>query len=264
MANDSKTINSLPLLALADRQHQTVTRVQQSLAHQRSELQRLRVAFQEAWLDVAGQVDDSGNLHTENQQLRTLLAERDRQHGVSVKLAKEQEETLLAELEALRLKLQEKDARIEELRAGPARLAAGSVEEEIAAYEAELNEYRLQLEKERQAFDEELKQLRLRQADVTETARQAELELSRERAQLARERIHLDRLREEIRQELERAERHAEVEELLAPVQRLQEEMTERHRQIDPCTATPMPPARGKVSSGRLRTIRGRLNENKT
>src|SRR5690348_10932835 len=114
MATEKTSTEKQALARLVNQQHQAVTRARQSLAHQRSELQRLRVAFQEAWLDVTGGVEDLAKLRTDNSSLRKLLAERDQAHGVSVKLAKEQEETLMAELATLRQKLAEKDAKIEE------------------------------------------------------------------------------------------------------------------------------------------------------
>ena len=48
-----------------------------------------------------------------------------------------------------------------------------------ADYEAELNEFRRQLEADRQALNAEIDQLRVRNQELTEAARQAELELSR-------------------------------------------------------------------------------------
>jgi chromosome segregation ATPase len=100
---------------------------------------------------------------------------------------------------------------------------------ECADYEAELNEFRRQMETDRQALDKDIEQFRTRTAELHEAVRDAELELSRERAQLARERLQLDRLREEIRQELERGQRDASHHHHLAPVQRLKEELNERH-----------------------------------
>ena len=57
--------------------------------------------------------------------------------------------------------------------------------------------------------------------------------MSRERAQLARERAQLDRMRDEFRQEMERAQRHAGMHESLASVRKLKNEMSERNRAID-------------------------------
>ena len=53
--------------------------------------------------------------------------------------------------------------------------------------------------------------------------REAEIELSRDRAQIARERIQLERLREEIRTEQERTGRDEELQNRQAACQRLRE-----------------------------------------
>jgi chromosome segregation ATPase len=146
------------------------------------------------------------------------------------------------ELADLRHQLQEQITLIEELRQQCQEMADLSPEGRDAAdYEAELNEFRRQIESDRQTLNEEIKQLRARNAELNDAAREAELELSRERAQLARERVQLDRMREEIRQALERAQREAGVRELLAPLQRLKDEMAVRHRPPPQPNQTPAP-----------------------
>ena len=57
--------------------------------------------------------------------------------------------------------------------------------------------------------------------------------MSRERAQVARERAQLDRMRDEFRQEVERLQRNAGMQESLASVRKLKSEMSERNRAID-------------------------------
>jgi SMC interacting uncharacterized protein involved in chromosome segregation len=174
-----------------------------------------------------------------NECLQQIVAERDQQLAeLNERLAaapaggdQQDVTSVTEEVEALRAQLTEKDGLIEELRATQA--AAASVTFPGVAdrdYEAELTEFRRQLEADRQGLNEEIQQLRTRNAELNEVAREAELQLSRERAQLARERVQLDRLREEIRHELERAERDAGVRERLEAVERLKEEVAERHR----------------------------------
>src|SRR5262249_15867307 len=96
---------------------------------------------------------------------------------------------------------------------------------DLETYENELNQYRKQIDSDRTRLNNELDQLRQKNAERDEATREMAMELSRERAELARERIRLDRLREEVRTETERMQREAGVRESLAPVQRLREEL---------------------------------------
>lgn len=64
-----------------------------------------------------------------------------------------------------------------------------------------------------------------RNEELTQALRDAELEMSRERANLARERNYLTRLRDDLRIALEKAQREMEVRQKLAPVHKLKEEM---------------------------------------
>jgi chromosome segregation ATPase len=172
-----------------------------------------------------------------NECLQQLVAQRDQQLSeLNQKLTAtpqsgQHTESSHAEVEALRQQLEEREALIEELRAArpeaPVASLAGVSDRD---YEAELTEYRRELEADREKLNEEIQHLRARNAELDEAVREAELQLSRERAQLARERVQLDRMREEIRQELERAERDAGVRERLVAVERLKDEMAERHR----------------------------------
>jgi hypothetical protein len=131
------------------------------------------------------------------------------------------DDTLQTELSMLRRQLQEKQAEIDELRISRTpspepRAEGGDIEE----YEAELNKFRRQLEADRLIFDQELAQLRARNAELDDAAREAELELSRERAQMARERMELERMRAEIRHESEQFQRNNGVLERMAMLQR--------------------------------------------
>ena len=80
----------------------------------------------------------------------------------------------------------------------------------------------------RKSFDEEVGQFQVQRCETEEKARQAELELSRERAQLARDKAQIERLREELRQDVERAQREACIRERLAGVQKLKDELVDR------------------------------------
>src|SRR6266404_3355726 len=118
----------------------------------------------------------------------------------------------LAELEVLRMGndclqqlIAERDQQLGELNQ---RLAAAPPEQlQDETHLAELQDLREQLA-EKEAI---IEQMRARNAELNDAGREAELQLSRERAQLARERVQLDRLREEIRQQLECIQREAGV-----------------------------------------------------
>src|SRR5205807_6330261 len=121
----------------------------------------------------------------------------------------------------------------------------------------DVNEIRRGLDLDRQALDQQREELKRSQFEIEEMARQTVLELSNDRAQIARDHTELLRLREEIRQQLERGERNSGVEERLAAVQRLQQELAARHRPADPSTPTPRPTPRGNGSGARLRKLLG-------
>lgn len=214
-------------------QHNSIAEAEEMLREQRAELMRTMTFLGELLLNSpppgSGELDA---LRAENEQLRRLVAERDRaleEAESRPSVSPEQEEAnrrLTTEVSLLRQQLQGKDTQVRELQKQIETLKAASPESmEIAEYEAELNEFRRQLEADRQTLNQELQQLRARNQELNETARQAELDLSRERAQLARERAQLDRLREEIRLELERAQRDGAVRERLASVQKLKDRL---------------------------------------
>jgi chromosome segregation ATPase len=211
-------------------QQSGITRVVGALREQNTQLASMLSELQDAYGVARAQVQaELDVLRAERDALRELL-----QKEVEAAEAGNGEKSadLEAEVTRLRQLLEEKDAHISRLQAPP-QASAQPAEADIEEYEAELNEFRRQVEADRQALNEEMEQLRIRNQELQDAAREAELELSRERAQLARERVQLDRLRDEIRRELELAQRNAEADQLLAPVQRLQEEITGRHRPAD-------------------------------
>jgi hypothetical protein len=123
---------------------------------------------------------------TENRikQLEALLAEAlQKAHEAESRL--EPLQNLPAEVAALERQLEQKASQISQLEARVRRSPGSSVDDaEIAAYEAELAEYHRQLEADRAALNEEIRQLRARNVELSETSRRAELERARERAQL--------------------------------------------------------------------------------
>jgi chromosome segregation ATPase len=213
-------------------------------------LSELQDAYGLARAQVQVELD---SLRAERDELKQLLHNQlEAAEGATGEPSKE----LQTEVARLQQLLEEKDAHISRLEA-PREHTGQSGGADIEEYEAELNEFRRQLEADRQALNQEMEQLRVRNQELQDAAREAELELSRERAQLARERAQLDRLRDEIRQELERAQRNAEADERMAPLQRLQQEVAGRHRPAD------APPAGGNGQQATLlarwRSIRNRL-----
>src|SRR5262249_47304818 len=156
-------------------------------------------------------------LRRDVEELHQALAERDRELAEAAVAApsedvQKQLTALSEENGRICRQLEEKNRQIQALQNELEDLLESSPEaREAKDYEEEINRFRRQLESDRQALNEEIRQLQTRNTELNDAARQAELELSRERAHLARERAQLDRLREEIRQELERAKREAGV-----------------------------------------------------
>ncbi len=168
-------------------------------------------------------------------QERAEAAEQDRER------AERQEEShkqLREEAAALRRQLQQKENQVRQLqeRQRQASREGTLATSDFLHYEAELNNFRRQIEADRLALNDEIEQLRLRNAELDEAAREAELQLSRERAQLARERVELNRIREEIRMDKDRAARADDVRGKLGSVLQLRGELAER-RQSDASAA---------------------------
>jgi hypothetical protein len=129
-------------------------------------------------------------------------------------------------VESLRAEVADRDAAIRRLKEQLERQARRMNVENSGSYEAELHRFRLELEQDRQALNEEIAQLRQRQEELEEAARETELELSRERAIFANERAEMNRLRDEIRLERERQQREGGARDRLGPVSKLKEELT--------------------------------------
>ena len=156
--------------------------------------------------------------------------------------------------------LQEKDSAALDLRQqleqvkeqAPSVPAARSENMDLERYEAELNQFRQQLESDRAKLSKEFEQLRLRNAELDEATREMEMAMSKERAELGRERIRLDRLREEVRNDVERAQRDGGMRESLAPVNKLREEITQKKGAGK---------EEGNRLGDRLRSFRNRLSD---
>jgi hypothetical protein len=126
-----------------------------------------------------------------------------------------------ADLVHLEQQLRCKDEEMQQLRDQLQRLERHATRSlDASGFEAELNAFRQQSEAERMALEEEKKQLQARREELDRAARETEMELSKERAQLARERAFLERLRDEAREEIERAQRETAQPDRLAWLQR--------------------------------------------
>lgn len=117
-----------------------------------------------------------------------------------------------AEVEMLRTMVTELQAQLEAAR------AEAPLPPDLADYENQLNEFRAQLEHAQAGLQQQ-------EADMQERIRQNELQISRERAEVGRERATLERMRQEVRSELEHAEREAKNFERLSGVHRLANEV---------------------------------------
>jgi pSer/pThr/pTyr-binding forkhead associated (FHA) protein len=129
---------------------------------------------------------------------------------------------------------------------------APKTENDLERYETELNEFRRQLENDRGKLNQEVEMLRERNKELDEAIREMEMEMSKERAELARERMRLERVREEVKGDTERLQRELAVRDSMAPVQKLRDELAQKHGT----------PAKGeKPLNDRLRSIRGQLTD---
>ena len=162
--------------------------------------------------------------------LRELLEDRERtlteaqNHLADASAETTEVEAVVAENEDLKKRLAEKDTLVEELRVQAAPKPPKTATE-LESYEAELNQYRQQLEADRGKLTAEIEQLRTRNQELDEATRELEMEMSRERAELARERTRVERMRDELKVDMEKMQRERGVQESLAGVQRLRDEM---------------------------------------
>jgi SMC interacting uncharacterized protein involved in chromosome segregation len=268
MKNQTTQRDGDNLLDRLGQQHEAVALAEQALRERCQELGGLLKDLRQKYRgDHTHCTAELEVLRMGNECLQQIVAERDQQlaeltERVAARppIDPQAATANAAEIEELRAQLRDKDALVEELRASQAAAASASFPGVADRdYEAELTEFRRQLEADRQGLNEEIQQLRTRNAELNEVAREAELQLSRERAQLARERVQLDRLREEIRHELERAERDADVRERLVAVERLKDEVAERHRPPGAGPGVP-PPSSQRENGSALPRWRGLLN----
>ncbi len=252
------------LVRRATQQKEKLAQAAALLYDQRDELARLIDDLKSVDPGSGAVGEEAAFLLEENERLERTVEEKDRQIQELNQLLDEARNAprppaagpaaLPAEVAVLKRRLDEKDALIEELRQELEANEAPRPVGNAAEYEAELNDFRRQLEADRQRLDNELRQVRARHSELTEAAREAELEMSRERAQLARERVQLERMRDEFRQELEIAQRGATVQESLSAVRRLKDELAER-RELQSGVTPPPPPRDRAPGSARWRSI---------
>jgi chromosome segregation ATPase len=232
MASELESTAAESLPSRLHRHLDLLQRIEEILREERTEL----IAAGQSVVDgspIMTDQADAQQLRTENTELRQMVAEFEEQLTSRLEKSNETQLGLEEENAELRRAMHEKETFIEELRRSTLHHLENPEAREAADYEAELNEFRKQLENDRQQLDVQLEQLRARNAELKEAAREAELEMSRERAQLARERVQLDRMRDEFRQEMERAQRFAGMHESLASVRKLKNEVLDRNRAID-------------------------------
>ncbi len=150
------------------------------------------------------------SLQTDLQQVQTQMATRDQEvEGLREEVALSGEvktiQALRQSVHKLESDLQDRDAVIEKLMVALDAPTANM--QHSGSYERELHQFRVELERDRRMVDEQLAELRQRQGDIEDAARETELQLSRERAAMARERNELTRMRDDIRMDQERLER---------------------------------------------------------
>jgi pSer/pThr/pTyr-binding forkhead associated (FHA) protein len=153
-----------------------------------------------------------------------LKAERDKIRLEADALASTVKE-LQVVAESLRREIHDRDVVLQKLRRQMEQQPAPVNLEHSGSYERELNDFRLQLERDRGELNEQLCQLQARQAEMETAGREAELQMSRERAVIARERAELTRMRDEIRIARERTTREGSVRDRLSRINRLKQEL---------------------------------------
>lgn len=134
-------------------------------------------------------------------------------------------------VESLQAEVADRDTALARMKEQMERQARRMNVENSGSYEAELHRFRLELEQDRQSLNEEIAQLRQRHEELEDAAREAELEMSRERAIHANERAEMNRLRDEIRRERERQQREGGARDRLGPVSKLKEELTGKRQE---------------------------------
>jgi hypothetical protein len=160
---------------------------------------------------------------------------------------------------SLRQEIRERDALIDQLQARLGQQQAPDPAEDAAQFEAELNRAWLELERDRGQLNEQIDQMKRHHAEREQAAREAELQMARERALIAQERVQLQRLREEVRQERERSRRDNSLRQRLAAVKHLKEELVESGRAE---AGTEEPGHRGR--GPRWRSLLARLDDTTT
>lgn len=181
--------------------------------------------------------EELADIRAENDLLRQMMQEKDQvieqlQHQpalapppADVDAVQREAEQLRGENEVLRQLLEAKQEIVQHAGAGAPRQVSP---DELESFEAELNQFRQQLEADRAKLQEEWEQIRMRNEELDEATRDMEMQMSRERAELARERTRVDRLREELKADVEKAQRGMAVLGTLGGVQRLREEIQQR------------------------------------
>jgi chromosome segregation ATPase len=156
----------------------------------RGEIENLNKLVKEKDQALAGAVpaQDVEKLISELGKAKTELAKAQNQPTGPADV-----EQIRAELTIVQEELREKERELVEAKAA---ISAPHSKDNprIAQYEAELIRYHRQLETDRQALNSSIEQLEKRNAELSESAKKSEQELSRERAQLSqlRDELHID------------------------------------------------------------------------
>ncbi len=212
-------------------------------AEDQRESERLRLQVEVLEAEAA---DLRAHLEAQQAELEALRALEDAQAAVVELSGGGGTQALVA---SLRQQIRERDALLEEMKE---RLARRFTEPDADDFEAELNRYRLELEQDRRDLNEQLAQLQVRHAEMEEAAREAELQMARERAQIAREQAELNRLRHELSLTNNRSPRERSLQERMAAVRRLKEEIAEKRGEDTPA---------GTAERSRWRRLFGRTGD---
>ena len=133
------------------------------------------------------------------------------------------------------------------------------VPKDLQDYEEQLNQFRNELETAQAEVERQQAELDSRLSGSQEKIREHELALSKERADLARERSVLQKTRNELKVELEHAEREARNLNQMAPIRRLTDEM--RGGRGGPAHGDDRARAEDSTLSTRIRSLMRRIGE---
>jgi pSer/pThr/pTyr-binding forkhead associated (FHA) protein len=206
-----------PVAVLAKDDSEAIRRLEKrraELDHYAAHLRRQEQALRDTASAVRPSQSVATGLEADLAKARDNLQERDdqlqllrKELAIQAERSMSRHQVVVEQVGALQQRLKEREDEIERLSVMLDEKRTPEHLEHSGGYERELAQFRQELEERRQQLEQDALQVRTRQTEIMELARETELDMSRERAVLARERAQLTRMREELRIEEERLRR---------------------------------------------------------